>query len=165
MSFKKIVEKLQNEPENEGFLVLVRCGVFFTGIGKDAIILTEKFGITNICFTDGICKSSIPVNRVDKMLQKIISQNVSVAIYEYNPKGLDKDKSEKYELLRRIVMSPVYETRKCLECKKCIYYDSRIKTNIASTEEILQGIDNVLEEKCKITNLKNNESEDSSNGR
>lgn len=43
MSFKKIVETLQEAEENEGFLVLIRCGVFFVGIGKDAVILTEKF--------------------------------------------------------------------------------------------------------------------------
>lgn len=42
MSFRKIVERLQNSEENEGFLILVRCGVFFTEIGKDAIILSEK---------------------------------------------------------------------------------------------------------------------------
>ena len=58
MSFRKIVEKLQNTEENEGFLILIRCGVFFTGVGKDAIILTEKLGITNVCFSEGICKSS-----------------------------------------------------------------------------------------------------------
>ena len=42
-------------------------------------------------------------------------------------------------------MKPVKETRKCLECEKCIYYKSRIKTNIASTEEIIKGIDGILE--------------------
>ena len=129
MSFKKIVEKLQNAEENKGFLILIRCGVFFTGVGKDAIILTEKLGITNVCFAEGVCKSSIPVCRIDKILPKIISNDISVAIYEYNPKGIEGKKGEKYELLRRIVMSPVEETRACLECEKCMYYKSRIKTN------------------------------------
>ena len=33
MSFKKIVEKLQNDEANEGFLILIRCGIFFEGRG------------------------------------------------------------------------------------------------------------------------------------
>ena len=150
MSFRKIVERLQNLEENEGFLILVRCGVFFTGIGKDAVILSEKLGITNVCFAEGICKSSIPVCRIEKILPRIISKDISVAIYEYNPKGIEYKNGEKYELLRRIVMSPVKEDRKCLECEKCIYYKSRIKTNIASTEEIVKGIDSILGENMEL---------------
>ena len=165
MSFKKIVEKLQNQEENEGFLILVRCGVFFTGIGKDAVILTEKLGITNVCFSEGMCKSSIPVSRIDKILPKIISKNLSVAIYEYNPKGIEGKNGEKYELLRRIVMSSVTETRKCLECKKCIYYDKRIRNNIASTEEIIKGIDSILEEKDEMIKIKDDKKVGNKDGR
>ena len=100
MSFRKIVERLQNLEENEGFLILVRCGVFFTGIGKDAVILSEKLGITNVCFAEGICKSSIPVCRIEKILPRIISKDISVAIYEYNPKGIERKNGEKYWLTK-----------------------------------------------------------------
>ena len=165
MSFRKIVEKLQNTEENERFLILIRCGVFFTGVGKDAIILTEKLGITNVCFSEGVCKSSIPVCKLDKILSKIIRKDKSVVIYEYNPKGIEGRKGEKYELLRKIVMKPVKETRKCLECEKCIYYKSRIKTNIASTEEIIKGIDGILEEKYGVINKENNKKVGNDNGR
>ena len=130
MSFKKIVEELQQAQENEGFLVLIRCGVFFVGIGKDTVILAENFEITNICFAEGICKAGIPVNRIDKMIGKIVGKNMSVVIYDYNPNGLEKDKNKKYDVLRRIVMNPVRETRKCLECEKCYYYDKRIYLRI-----------------------------------
>lgn len=165
MSFRKIVERLQNLEENEGFLILVRCGVFFTGIGKDAVILSEKLGITNVCFAEGICKSSIPVCRIEKILPRIISKDISVAIYEYNPKGIEYKNGEKYELLRRIVMSPVKEDRKCLECEKCIYYKSRIKTNIASAEEIIKGIDSILEEKYRVTKMEDNKKVGNKDGR
>ena len=147
MSFKKIVEKLQELPENEGYLVLIRCGVFFVGVGKDAVILTEKLGITNVCFADGICKSGIPVCKIDKILTKLINKDISVAIYEYNPKGIEHKSGEKYELLRRIAMKPVKETRKCFNCEKCIYYDKKRQSSIASTEQILESIDKILEER------------------
>ena len=153
MSFKKIVEEIQNKEENKGFLILIRCGVFFVGVGKDAVILTEKLGITNICFSEGICNSGVPVNKIDKILAKIIDANISVAIYEYNPKGVEKGIADKYKLLRRIVIRPIEEVRKCLQCEKCMYYDKRIRTNIASTKEIIDGIDSILEKKGKIINI------------
>lgn len=158
MSFKKIVESLQKAEENEGFLVLIRCGVFFLGVGKDAVILTENLGVTNTCFAEGICKSSIPVCKIDKMISKIVSRNISVVIYDYNPKGLEKDKNKKVELLRRIVMSPIEENRTCLECEKCIYNDTRMKSSIASTEEIVRGIDSILENKYRIIDIEKNTS-------
>lgn len=153
LSFKKIVESLQQEEENQNFLILIRCGVFFVGIGKDAVILAEKLGLTNICFTEGVCKCGIPVNRMDKMLRKIIDNDISVVIYEYSPKGLENS-SEKYKLLRRIVMKPVEESRRCLNCEKCIYYDKRVKSSIASTEDIIEGIDKILSEKGRIVSIK-----------
>ncbi len=163
MSFKRIVEKLQNDKENEGFLVLIKCGIFFEGIGKDAVILAEKLGITNICFTEGVCKCGIPVSRIDKILPKIIDKDISVVMYEYSPKGVETNSADKYKLLRRIVMKPVFETRKCLECEKCAYCDKKAKSSLASTEEILEGIDNILKEKGRLINLRNHDSENVGN--
>lgn len=47
-------------------------------------------------------------------------------------------KNKKYDVLRRIVMNPVRETRKCLECAECYYYDKRMRSSIASTEDIVK---------------------------
>ena len=30
------------EEKNKGYIVFIRCGIFYTGIGKDAVILTEN---------------------------------------------------------------------------------------------------------------------------
>ena len=45
MKYLEIVKKLQNLSCNTDVLVLVRSGVFFYGVGKDAIILTENLGL------------------------------------------------------------------------------------------------------------------------
>ena len=39
MKFLEKVEQLQRE--NEGYIVFVKCGVFFDVIGKDAVILVS----------------------------------------------------------------------------------------------------------------------------
>ena len=51
-------------------------------------------------------------------------------------------------------MSPIEENRKCLECEKCIYNDTRMKSSIASTEDIIEGIDKILSEKGRIVSIK-----------
>ena len=56
----------------------------------------------------------------------------------------------------RIVMNPVKETRKCLECEKCYYYDRRMRSSIASTEDIVKGIDNILEKNGVFINVEDN---------
>ena len=39
MKFLKMVEALQKEEKNQNKVILVKCGVFFAAIGKDAILL------------------------------------------------------------------------------------------------------------------------------
>ena len=40
LKFYEIVKDLQDK--NEGYLVLVRSGIFFVGVGKDAVILRKR---------------------------------------------------------------------------------------------------------------------------
>lgn len=49
MNFLKIVEEIQKEEGNKGKLVMVKCGVFFVGIGKDAIALNKILGLKLTC--------------------------------------------------------------------------------------------------------------------
>ena len=67
MKFLDIVKKIQNLPENEGYLVLVRCGIFFDAIGKDGVILAEQFGFNPICLKEKLCKCAIPVKKYRKI--------------------------------------------------------------------------------------------------
>ena len=117
MKFLKIVEEIQNKPENLDYLVLIRCGIFFYGVGKDAVLLKEQFGLNPICISKNICKCAIPVIKIDKFVRKIIAKNISVAIYDYYSKKAKKEKQ--YELLKRSILSPVAEDRKCFDCEKC----------------------------------------------
>lgn len=130
MRFLQIVEELQKKPENEDYLVLIRCGIFFYGIGKDAVILSEHFGLNPICITKGICKCAIPVIKIDKFLKIIVARKFSVAIYEYYSKN--ENKSKQYELLKRLVLCPISESRKCLNCKCCKYINRQAENIIKS---------------------------------
>ena len=102
MKFLKIVEEIQNKKENIDYLILVHCGVFFYAIGKDAVFLTEHFGLNNICITKNVCKCAISVVKIDKFIHKLICKNISVAIYDYYPQKQGRKKQ--YELLKRLLV-------------------------------------------------------------
>ena len=79
MKFYEIVKKLQ--VENEGYIILVRCGIFYNAIGKDAVFMQEKFGLGTICLKSGICKNGIPVSSIEKFVPKLQKSGYSYKIF------------------------------------------------------------------------------------
>lgn len=127
MKFLEIVKEIQNLEENEGYLVLIRCGIFFDAIGKDEVILAEKFGFNPICSKEKLCKCAVPVKNIDRFIKSAMEKKISVAIYDYQVDGINGDISKKYELLTRIVLCPIEEYRTYLDCKTCWYKDRRLQ--------------------------------------
>lgn len=113
MKFGKIVEKLQEE--NKGYVVLVKCGIFFNAIGKDAVILSEILGLNVICFYDEVCKCGIPVKKIKKFMKKMAEKEISFVIYLYDKENIDKPITQIYKYNSKVIE----ESRKCLECDKC----------------------------------------------
>ena len=82
MKFYDLVKKLQNE--NEGYIILVRCGIFYNAIGKDAVFMQEKFGLGTICIKSETCKNGIPVSTIQKFIPKLQKSGYSYKIYDYS---------------------------------------------------------------------------------
>lgn len=61
-----------------------------------------------------------------------------IQIYDYYPQKQGRKKQ--YELLKRIVLSPVSENRKCLDCEKCSW---NFKQKNNSIEEKILTIKNL----------------------
>ena len=68
MKFYDVVEELQKE--NKGYITLIRCGIFFTAIGKDTVILQRLFGLAPVCIKKKVCKCGFPVVKVNKFINK-----------------------------------------------------------------------------------------------
>ena len=146
MKFLEIVKEIQNLPENEGYLVLVRCGIFFDAIGKDGVMLAEKFGFNPICSKEKLCKCAVPVKNIDKFIKSAMEKKISVAIYDYQVDGISGNINKKYELLTRIVLCPIEEYRTYLDCETCWYKARRLQDG----KEI---IDNAIENLKKYSNI------------
>ncbi len=68
----------------------MKSGVFFYGVGKDAIILTENLGLNYCCMKKELCKCAIPVIKIEKIMKILQEKNISFAIYYYTPKGINE---------------------------------------------------------------------------
>jgi len=120
MKFYDIVKNLQQE--NEGYVILVRCGIFFNAIGKDAVFMQEKFGLGTICLKSKICKNGIPVNSIQKFIPKLQKSGYSFKIYNY------EKENNKVQELYSIEGKLIEEGRNNFGCENCKYYKK--STNI-----------------------------------
>lgn len=143
MKYLEIVKKLQNLSCNTDILVLVRSGVFFYGIGKDAIILTEKLGLNCCCIKKQICKTAIPVIKIEETMKKLKEKEISFVIYDYAPNGIYEGKEEKYKELVRYISSPICEERKHFDCNRCQHrnlFDNKMKKEQGKINRILSNM-------------------------
>ena len=69
MKYTELLEKLQNE--NKEHIILVKNGIFFVAIGKDAIALNELLGLQLTCMREGLCKVRISNQKFGKIHIKI----------------------------------------------------------------------------------------------
>ena len=83
-NFLSIAKDLEKAEENKGYLILIRCGAFFTAIGANAVILSNEVGLNTICITKGICKIGIPVNSLYDYIKKFEKIEYSFVIYNYS---------------------------------------------------------------------------------
>ena len=87
MKFLEMVEDLQKEEKNQNKIILVKCGVFFVAIGKDAILLHEILGLNVTCIKPSICKVGIPISNCIKYTDKLENLGYGYNLYDYKSKN------------------------------------------------------------------------------
>ena len=105
------IEKLQEK--NEGKIILMKSGIFFIAIGKDAVVLHEVLGLKTTCIKERICKVGFPVRNVEKYIRLLNENDLSFIIYI-------KNEENQIEELYKNEGKDVNEFRKCLDCKECL---------------------------------------------
>jgi len=109
MKFIEKVEKLQKE--NEGTIILVKNGIFFIGVGKDAVILENLLHLKVTCMKPGTCKVGFPIKNVEKYIQLLTETGKSFALYVFQGDDVERIYYSKGEAIE--------EERTCLDCTKC----------------------------------------------
>ena len=126
MNYLKVMEKLYEE--NQGYIVLMRCGIFYSAVGYNALKLAELFDLKLICMTEGLCRCSIPTAAIEKYIFKFQRSNYSYLIYDYKKEGFE-DTGLNYKLLCRIDGKLNEIEDENMGCYQCEYYkQQKLKT-------------------------------------
>lgn len=112
MKFVDMVESLQEQ--NPGKIILVRNGIFFVALGKDAIVLSEEIGLKRTCMKDSLCKVGFLVKSSEKYIKVLEEKNFSFGLYV-----IDKA-TEKPESIYQHDGNKIEEVRTSLNCKDCM---------------------------------------------
>lgn len=127
MKFLEIVKKLQLE--NHGYIVLIKNGIFFIGVGKDAILLNRILDLKLICLKTGICKAGFLVKSIEKYINLLSFSGTSFVVYQY-----ERNKSiDNITEVFRFNGKNVYENKCALDCENC-------KNRKETDQEIIERI-------------------------
>ena len=126
--FYDIVKRLQKE--NTGYILLVRSGIFYCAVGKDAVVVNKILNYKPICLKEKICKCGIPIGTIKSIIPILIETGYSYIIYDY-------DKNTKIaEEIYRIEGNFVEENKENMGCENCWYYKNRDKNINEYVEEL-----------------------------
>ena len=111
MKYIDVLQKLQKE--NPEHIILMKNGIFFVAIGKDAIELNKQIGLQLTCMKKELCKVGFQAKSLEKYIEKIKDTKKSFIIYIYNKETQEEEKIYQY------TNEPVIETKQCNDCTKC----------------------------------------------
>lgn len=97
MKYLELVKKLQNEKINNGHIVLIKNGIFFLGIGRDAIILNRLLKLKLICMKENMCKVGFKTRSIEKYIREI--------------KNINKDFVHLYLLQNQRLLKNIYRSK------------------------------------------------------
>lgn len=111
MKYIDLLEKLQQE--NPGHIILMKNGIFFVAIGKDALELNKQIGLQLTCMRPELCKVGFQIKSFEKYILKLKETKKSFIVYAY-----DKEKKKETKIFE-YTNEPVLENRKCNDCNLC----------------------------------------------
>lgn len=133
-SFLNIVKDLEKLQENQGYLVLVRCGAFFVAIGANAVILPNELGLNTICMVKGICKIGIPLNSLYDYIKRLEQLDFSFVIYNYSKDEMIEN-GKRYAEMYRNKGKYIDKSQISINCETCEKY-KRTFDNVTIFEEL-----------------------------
>lgn len=111
MSFSKMVEMLRGK--NKGKIVFINAGAFFIAVEEDAVLLNNKLKLKCSCFQKNTCKVGVPLNSIEKYLEKIEKLGYSYIVYGF------KKEAKRLEILKEFQGKANKVKRKNINCLLC----------------------------------------------
>ena len=109
----KLVEEMKKiQKQYYGTIILVKNGIFFVAIGKDAIALHNTLGLKLTCMKPELCKVGFLVKNVENYIIKLETAGYSFKLYIKNEKN-------ELEEIYNFNGKNVEESKNCVDCSKC----------------------------------------------
>ena len=126
MSFSQMLEILQDKDSSK--VILIKLGHFYIATGRDAVLLHKKLNLKCTCFKNNICKVGIPVNSLEKYVEKFNQMQYSYIIYDYDKQVI---KTKAYNEIADYCYSK-------LETNQRVFIYGKISKNNVIVKEICQ---------------------------
>ena len=113
MTFSDKIFELQCKYPHD--VILIKNGIFFVAVGKDALFLNEKLKLKCTCFGHEICKIGFLVKSAENYINNMKKIGISFRMYILN-----ENKDEELIFKNEGNISNPYNTKsnKCNECNK-----------------------------------------------
>ena len=113
MTFSNKIYELQGKYPQD--VILIKNGIFFIAVGRDALFLNEKLKLKCTCFGNEICKVGFLVKSAENYINNMKKMGISFRMYILN-----ENKDEELIFKNEGNISNPYnsESNKCNECSK-----------------------------------------------
>ena len=82
MSYSQMINILRQKHKEE--ILLINAGAFYIAIEEDTVLLNNKLKLKCSCFQKNTCKVGVPINSLNKYLEKIRKLGYSYIVYNFN---------------------------------------------------------------------------------
>lgn len=113
MTFSNKIYELQRRYPQD--VILIKNGIFFVAVGRDALFLNEKLKLKCTCFGNEICKVGFLVKSAENYINNMKKMGISFRMYILN-----ENKDEELIFKNEGNISNPYNSKsnKCNECNK-----------------------------------------------
>ena len=137
MNFLELVRKIK--VKNVGKVCIVKSGIFYYALDKDALVMGKYCKLDKICFSVNVCKVGFPVNSLDKYMNILKSNSISFCVYGFLDENItdfmEKEtfnyKDKEYGKLFDCYYYDIDYSIFVKDCFNCKFYEREIICNVS----------------------------------
>lgn len=138
MQFYDFVKDVKNTIKDK--ICIFRIGTFFNAVGIDAVILSEYTDLIKVCFGNNVCKCGVPINIIDRFIDKLIELDLPFCIFDYTEDESNysfKYKDKIYSCIKENKGVKINFSKYSIDCTSCKYSNNNLLSRLNNIENML----------------------------
>lgn len=137
MNFLELVRKIKIK--NIGKVCIVKSGIFYYTLEKDALVMEKYCKLDKICFSVNVCKVGFPINSLDKYMNILKLNNISFCVYDFINENIHEFieeetfeyKDKEYGKIFDYYYNDIDYSMFVKDCFNCKFYEREIICNVS----------------------------------